>query len=70
MHGRLHKATAMRPNAIFLLNCGSKPQNYGFVLGCFSLSCNSGAISLSRVDAFHMDSEKHIVSSSPQKLPG
>ena len=37
-------------------------QNYGLVLACFSLSCSPGAISLSRV-AFHMESEKHTVSS-------
>ena len=55
--GYLKKATAMRPNAIFFSqHCGAKPQNYGIVLACFSLSCNPGAISLSRV-AFHMGSE-------------
>ena len=31
-------------------------QNYGLFLDCFSLSCNPGAISLSRI-AFHMESE-------------
>ena len=50
MCGCLKKATAMRPSAIlFLLHCGAKPQNYGIVLGCFSLLCNPSAISLSRV---------------------
>ena len=53
----------------FLLHCGAKPQSYGLVLVCFSLSCNPGAISLRRV-AFHMESHKHAVSSSSLKHPG
>ena len=64
------ETTSMRLNAILiLLHCSTKPQNYGLVLACFSLSCNLGAITLSRV-AFHMESEKHAVSSPPLKLPG
>ena len=59
----------MRPDAIFfLLHCGAKPQNYGLVLACFSLSCNPDAIGLSRV-AFHMESEKQAVPSPLLKLP-
>ena len=55
MRGRLQKTTAMRPNTIFfLLHGGAKPQNYGLVLTCFSLSCNPGAMSCV---AFHMVSE-------------
>ena len=66
----LQKATAMRPNTIFfLLHFGAKPQNYGFVLACFSLWCNLGAICLSRI-AFHIESEKYAVSSPLLKLPG
>ena len=61
---------AVCPNAIFfLLHSDANPQNYGLVLACFSLSCNPGAISLSRV-AIHMESENHAVSSPPLKLPG
>ena len=56
------------PQRHFLLHCGAKPQNYDFVLACFSLSCNSSSISLGYV-AFHMESEKHAVSSPPLKLP-
>ena len=64
MRGCLQKATALRSGAIFfLLHCGAKPQNYGLVLDFFSLSCNLGAINLSRV-AFYMESEKHAVSSA------
>ena len=66
----LKKATTMHPNAIFfLLHYGPKPQNYGLVPACFSLSCNLGEISLSSV-AFHMESEKHAFSSPPLNLPG
>ena len=69
MHACLQKAPAMSPNAIFfLLHCGTKPQMYGLVLVCFSLSCNLGTISLSRV-TFHVESEKHAVSSPPLKHP-
>ena len=65
----LKKATTMRPKAIvFLLQCGAKSQNYGHVLACFSLSCNLGAISPSRV-AFHIESEKNAISSPPLKFP-
>ena len=51
--GESHRYTpvwaCMRPNAIFfLLQCGAKPQNYGLVLACSSLSCNPGALNLSR----------------------
>ena len=54
MRGCLQKATAIHPDAIFfMLHCGAKLLNYGLILTCFSLSCNQGAISLSRV-AFHM----------------
>ena len=71
MCGCLQKATAMRPNAIFfLLHCCNKPQNYGLALVCFALSCNPGAINLSRVVYIHMESEKHAVSSPRLKLPG
>ena len=64
----LRKATAMRPNAIFfLLHFGAKPQNYGFGLAHFSLSCILNAISLSRI-VFHMESEKHTVSFPMLKL--
>ena len=57
MRGCLKKATALRPNAIsFLLQCGTKLPKLVLVLACFFLSCNPGAISLSRV-AFHMESE-------------
>ena len=69
MHGCLQKATAVRPNTIFfLLHCGAKPQNYGLVLTCFSLSCNLGPISLSRV-SFIMESEKHTCFVSVAKAP-
>ena len=58
----------MLTNAVFfLLHCGAKAPNYGLVLACFSLSCNPGAISLSRI-AFHMESEKHAPPSSRLKL--
>ena len=64
----LKKATPLCPNAIFfLLHCGAKPPNYCLVLTCFSLSCNPGAVRLSRM-AFQMESEKHAVSSPPLKL--
>ena len=67
MRGCVQKATTMRPSAIFfLLHCVAKLQNYGLVLDCFSLSCNPGAISLF---TFHKESEKHIVSSHPLKVP-
>ena len=57
MWGCLQKATAMLPNDLFfLLHCGARPQNYGLVLACCSLSRNPDAIRLSRV-AFHMESE-------------
>ena len=70
MHGCLKKASAMRPNAIFdLLHYGAKPQNYGLILACFSLSCYLGAVSLSCA-AFHMESEIYAISSSPLKLHG
>ena len=60
----------MRANAIFfLLRCGAKPQNYDLVLTCFFLSCNLGAMRLSYVP-FHMESEKHAVSSPLLKFPG
>ena len=62
MPGYLQKAT------IALLHCGVKPQNYSLVLACFSLTCNLGAISLSRV-VFHMESEKHAVLTPPLKVP-
>ena len=70
MHGCLKKATVTRSDAIFfLLHCGAKPPNYGLILASFSLACNLGTISLSRV-AFHMESEKRAVSSPPLlKLP-
>ena len=69
MRGCLPKATALRPNTIFFsLHCGAKSQNYVLVVACFSLLCNPGAISLSRV-AYHMESEKYAVSSPPLKLP-
>ena len=61
MRGFLKKATAIRPDA--------KRQNNGLVLACFSLLCNPGAISVSRV-AFHIESEKHAILSPPLKLPG
>ena len=64
----LQKTTYVRPNAIFfLLHCGATPQNYGLILACFSLSCNTGAMSLSHV-VFHMESVKHAVSSPPLEL--
>ena len=66
----LQKATALRPNAIFfLLHYGTKHKNYGLVFACLSLSCNTGAVSISSV-AFDMESEKHTISSPPLKLPG
>ena len=63
MRGCLQKAT-MRPDAILLLHS----QKFDLVLGCFSLSRNPGSISLSCA-AYHMESEKHAVSSPPLKLP-
>ena len=70
MRGCLQKATVMFPNAIFfLLHCGSKPQNCGLALACFSLLYNPGAKSLSHA-AFHMKSEQHAVSSPTLKLLG
>ena len=69
MRGCLQKAFTMGPNAIFfLLHCGAKPQSYGLVLTCFSLLCNPGALSLTYA-AFHIQSEKHAVSSPSLKLP-
>ena len=65
----LQKAVAVRSYAIFFpLYCGTKPQNYGLVLACFSLSCNPGAMSLSSV-AFHMDSDKTRRYVSPANAP-
>ena len=72
MRACLQKATAMHPFAIFfLLHCSAKPQNCGLVLAFFSLLSDLGAISLIRA-AFHMESEKYTVSSSPPpaKAPG
>ena len=64
MRGCLKKAIAMRPNAVFcLFFCGAKLHNDGLVLTCIP-----GAIS-QRCVAFHMESEKHAVSSPRLKLP-
>ena len=70
MGGCLQKATALHPNAIFFFFAllRQAPKLWP-VLNCFSISCNPGAISLSHV-AFHMESERHAVSSPQLKLPG
>ena len=47
---------ALAPFSVFALY--RQTPNYGLVLACFSLSCNPGAINLSRVNvAFYMESE-------------
>ena len=67
----LLKSTTMRPSSIFfLLHCGARPQNYDPDRSLVSLFCVIGVpLSLSCI-AFHMESEKHAVSSPLLKLPG